>query len=98
MLSLLVGWPAIIACVLATIVGLFRKEYRLLLVAGVIAIPFCWFISGFPQIQNLMFLAPLLLFTSAWTMFHKWDKAAFVFALPFLMLILLLLSVVLAPA
>lgn len=91
---LFVGWPAIIACVLAILVGLFRKDHRLLTLSGIIAIPFSWMLSGFPRIGNLMFLAPMLLFLSAWTMFHKWEMAAWLLAIPFLMLILLLLAVV----
>ena len=94
-LWLLAGWPAIIACMIITIIGLFKKDYRLLLVAGVLAIPFCWILSGFPSIRSFMFFSPLLLFTAAWTMFHKWDWVAWLFAIPFLLTILLFLSVVL---
>lgn len=95
---LFLGWPAVIACVLATIVGLFRKDHRLLTLAGIIAIPFTWYISGFPQIQSLMFLSPMLLFISGWLMFHKWDLAAWLFAVPFILLIMLFFYVVMTQA
>ena len=94
-MTLFLGWPAIIACVLATIIGLFRKDHRFLTLAGIIAIPFSWYVSGFPQVRSLMFLSPMLLFIAAWLMFHKLDLAAWLFAVPFLLLILLFLSVVL---
>ncbi len=93
--TLFLGWPAVTACVIVTIAGLFRKDHRLLTLAGIIAIPFSWFISGFPQIQSLMFLSPMLLFIAGWTMFHKWELVAWLFAVPFLLLILVFLSVVL---
>ena len=93
---LFLGWPAIIACVGFAIAGLFRKDHRLLTVAGVIAIPFSWLLSGFPDIRNGMFLSPLLLFISGWTMSHKWEMAAWIFAIPFFLIVLLLASVVLA--
>jgi hypothetical protein len=92
---LFLGWPAVIACVLTTIIGLFRKDHRLLTIAGIIAIPFSWYISGFPNVRSLMFLSPMLLFIAGWLMFHKWDLAAWLFAVPFLLLILLFFSAVL---
>lgn len=92
---LFVGWPAIIACVVLSIAGLFRKDHRLLIVGGVIAIPFTWFVSGFPQIRSLMFLSPLLLFIAAWAMSHKWEMLSWIFAVPFFLVILLFTAVVL---
>lgn len=93
---ILLGWPAIIACVAIAIAGLFKRNHRLLTLAGVIAIPFSWYLSGFPQIRSLMFLSPLLLFISGWVMSHKLEMVAWVFAIPFFLIVLLLASVVLA--
>lgn len=93
---LLLGWPAIIICVVVAIAGLFKKDHRLLTLAGVIAIPFSWYLSGFPEIRSLMFLSPLLLFIAGWLMSHKWELAAWIFAIPFFLIILLLASVILA--
>ena len=95
LVGLLLGWPAILACVVIAITGLFRKDPRYLQVSGVIAIPFTWFLSGFPQMQSIVFLSPLLLFISAWAMSHKWDWVAWLFAVPFFLLILLLAGVAL---
>jgi hypothetical protein len=94
--TLFLGWPAILACVVVTIIGLFRKDHRFLTLAGIIAIPFSWYVSGFPQVRSLMFLSPMLLFIAAWLMFHKLETVAWLFAVPFLLLILLFISVVLA--
>ena len=91
--GLLLGWPAVLACVVVTVIGLFRKDHRLLLIAGIIAIPFTWLLSGFPNMKSLVFLSPLLLFIASWTMSHKWDWVAWLFAIPFLLIILLLLGV-----
>jgi hypothetical protein len=95
LVGLLLGWPAILACVVIAIMGLFRKDARYLYVSGVIAIPFTWFLSGFPQMQSIVFLSPLLLFISAWAMSHKWEMVAWLFAVPFFLLILLLAGVAL---
>ena len=93
-LLLFLGWPAIIVCVVAAIIGLFRKDHRFLMVSGVIAIPFCWVLSGFPQIRSFMFLAPMLLFGAAWAMSRKWEMVAWLLTIPFILIILVLLSVV----
>lgn len=93
--GLLLGWPAVLACVVITIIGLFRKDHRLLMIAGIISIPFTWFLSGFPDMKSGMFLSPLLLFIAAWTMSHKWDWVAWLFAIPFLLLIMMLFGVAL---
>ncbi len=95
LVGILLGWPAILACIVIAIVGLFRKDPRYLQVSGVIAIPFTWFLSGFPQLQSVVFLSPLLLFISAWAMSRKWDLIAWLFAVPFFLLILLLVGVAL---
>ncbi len=95
LVGILLGWPAILACVVIAIVGLFRKDPRYLQISGVIAIPFTWFLSGFPQLQSVVFLSPLLLFISAWAMSRKWDLVAWLFAVPFFLIILLLVGVAL---
>ena len=90
---LLLGWPAIIVCAVVCVTGLFRKDYRLITLSGLISIPFCWLLSGFPQqIGSPMFFAPLLLFLAGGAMSRKWDIAAWLLAVPFLLLLLLLLS------
>jgi hypothetical protein len=94
--GLFLGWPAVTTCVILTLAGLFRRDHRLLVIAAIVAIPFSWFLSGFPDTRNAMLFAPLLLFTAGWTMSHKWEMAAWIFALPFLLIILLLAWAVLA--
>ncbi len=96
LLSLLVGWPAILVTVIVALVGLLRSNYRLIFGAAVLALPFSWFLSGFPLIHSPIFLLPVLLLASSFFMFRKHEMIAWIAAIPFFLSILLLFYVVLA--
>jgi hypothetical protein len=94
LLSILVGWPAIVVTVILAIIGLVKNNYRYLLAAAILAFPFSWFLSGFPIIQSPAFLLPLLLFGSSYTMFRGREMFAWLLAIPFFLAILLLFFVI----
>lgn len=94
LLSLLVGWPAILATVILALIGLIRNQYRFLLAAAILSFPFSWFLSGFPIIQSPAFLLPVLLFGSSYFMFRGREMIAWLLAIPFFLAVLLLLFVV----
>jgi hypothetical protein len=90
LLSLLVGWPAILATILLALIGLFKNNYRFLLAAAILAFPFSWFLSGFPILRSPIFLLPLLLFGSSFLMFRGREMLAWLLAIPFFLTILFL--------
>lgn len=94
LLSLLVGWSAILITVLLALVGLIRNNYRVLLGAAILALPYSWFLSGFPVIRSPAFLMPALLFGSSYFKFRRREMVAWLLAIPFFLAILLLLFVV----
>jgi len=94
LLSLLVGWPAILVTVILALIGLIKNQYRFLLAAAILAFPFAWFLSGFPVIQSPAFLLPVLLFSSSYFMFRGREMIAWLLAIPFFLSILLLLIVI----
>jgi hypothetical protein len=58
------GWPAIIISILLSIVGLMLRKPALLIVAGIICMPFTYYVSnGF---SNLAVVLPLFSFGSAY--------------------------------
>jgi hypothetical protein len=95
-LILLVGWPAILATVILTIIGLLRNDYRYILGAAILAFPYSWYLAGFPSIRSPMFLTPILIFCSAWAMRYDRQMLAWILAIPFFLIIILLLMVLLA--
>ena len=94
LLSLLVGWFAILVTVVFAIIGLVKNNYRFLLAAAILAFPYSWFLSGFPVIQSPAFLLPVLLFGSSYFMFRGREMIAWLLAILFFLAILLLFFVI----
>lgn len=91
LLSLLVGWPAIITSVALAIMGLVRNNYRFLVAAAIIAVPLSWYLSGFPLVRSPVFLTPVLVFGSAWAMQRGREMMAWILGITFFMVIILFL-------
>lgn len=94
LLALLVGWPAILVTLILAIIGLIRSNYGFLLGAAILAFPFSWYLSGFPKISSPAFLLPLFLFGSSYLMFRGREMLAWLMAIPYFLVILLLFYVV----
>ncbi len=90
LLVLFVGWPAILATLIVAVIGLWRRDYRLIFGASALAFPFSWNVSGFPVVHSAWFLLPLLLLASSYLMFRGREMLAWIFAIPFFLSILLL--------
>jgi hypothetical protein len=88
------GWPAIVVTVILAVIGLFRKNYRFLVAAAILALPPAWFLSGFPIIRSLAFLLPLLLLASGYFVYRGWGMLAWLLAIPYFMAIWLLYNIV----
>ena len=89
--TLFLGWPAIVVTVILALIGLFRRDYRFLVVAAILAVPFSWVLSGFPIVRSLVFLAPVLIFGAGWAMNRGREMLAWILAVPYFLTILLLL-------
>lgn len=93
LLSLFVGWPAILVTVVLAAMGLTKENYRLLVIAALVAVPFSWYLSGFPIIRSPIFLLPLLVFGSGYFMSRGREMLAWLLAIPYFLSIILLLYV-----
>ena len=93
LLSLFVGWPAIVVTVVLAAMGLTKENYRLLVIAALVAVPFSWYLSGFPIIRSPIFLLPLLVFGSGYFMSRGREMLAWLLAIPYFLSIILLLYV-----
>lgn len=88
------GWPAILVTVILAVIGLLRSDYRFLVAAAILALPFSWFLSGFLMIRSLIFLLPLLPFSSAFLMYRRREMLAWLVAIPYFLVIWLLFNVI----
>ena len=91
LLLLIAGWPAILVTVILAIIGLVKRDYRFLVGAAVLAFPFALVLSGFPIIQSLVFLLPLLPFSSAFALSRDHEMTAWILAIIYFLSILLVL-------
>lgn len=96
LLIILVGWPAILVTVILAIVGLLRNNYRFLVAAAILSVPFSWYLSGFPLVRSPVFLLPLLLLGSAYAKYRDREMLTWILAIPFFLAILLLLFAIMA--
>ena len=90
LLSLLAGWPAILVTVIFAVYGLIKNNYRALLGAAILAVPFSWYLSGFPLVRSPIFLMPVLIFGAAWAMRYEREMPAWLLAIPFFLVVILL--------
>ena len=95
-LIILVGWPAIIVTVILAVTGLAKRDYRFLVGAAILAFPFSWYLSGFPLIRSFTFLLPLLPFSAGYAMRRDHEMIAWILAIIYFLMILLLLFAVVA--
>ena len=74
LIEIVFGWPAIIASIVLSIVGVWLKKPVLLIVAGVIGIPFAWYLSG--GFRSPVLALPLFQFASAYAVARRKDVIA----------------------
>ena len=95
-IGLIVGWPAVLATCIVAGYGLAKSNHRYLVASALMALPFSWTLSGFPNIRSPIFLLPVLLFFSGYAMSKGREMIAWFIAVPFYLFIILLFLIVLA--
>jgi hypothetical protein len=92
-LSIFLGWPAIVVTLILATIGLMRRDPRFLVAAAILSFPFSLSISGFPSVSIPAFcnsFLPLLLFGSGYLMFRGREMFAWLLAIPFYLAVILL--------
>jgi len=87
------GWPAIITSILLSIAGVWLKKPVLLVTAGIVCIPFTYYVSnGF---RTPALVLPLFLFGSAYAVRRQQNRIAWLCITPIIILAVWLAYVVL---
>lgn len=94
LIQLIFGWPAIILSLLISVGGIALRKPWFLVVGGVVAIPFSWYLSGFPAIRSPAILLPLFQFGSAAALWYEKRLLAWLLLLPLALIIVFLAIVV----
>lgn len=66
LVPIIFGWPSVIASLLVSLAGLITKKAWLLIVGGILAIPFTAYTSLYGGLCSLNFLLPLFQFGAAY--------------------------------
>jgi hypothetical protein len=92
LVQVIFGWPAIITSILLSIAGVWLKKSALLVAAGIVCIPFAYYLSG---IRTPAVLLPLFQFGSAYAITHKKIGIAWLLLAPLVMIAVVLAYLVL---
>jgi hypothetical protein len=87
------GWPAIITSILLSVTGVWLKKPILLAVAGIVCLPFTYYLSGF---RNLFVALPFFQFGSAYAVIRQKTLLAWLLIAPIMIIALLLAYAVLS--
>jgi len=87
------GWPAIFASILLAIAGLLMKKANLLVIAGVVFLPFTYYLSN--GLRNPLVVMPLFFFASAFAIRRQNVRLAWLLFSPLIIVTLWLAFVVL---
>lgn len=90
LIQIIFGWPAIISSILLSIAGVWLKKPALLVTAGIVCIPFTYYLSGFRTPAAIL---PFFQFGSAYAISRQRNLIAWLLILP-----LVLIAIVLAYA
>lgn len=86
------GWPAVITSILLSIAGVWLKRPALLIAAGVVCIPFTYYLSGY---RTSAVILPLFQFGSAYAITRQKNLLAWLLVVPLVVVAALLAYVVL---
>jgi len=93
----ILGWPAMIISLLTWLFGLIKRKYALIIIAGVIILPFMFFyVGGYLGSHWLGLLFALGHFASAFALYRNRMRLAWFFLAPYVLLIGILAYAVLS--
>jgi ABC-type phosphate transport system permease subunit len=90
LVQIIFGWPAIISSILLSIAGVWSKKPVLLVTAGIVCIPFTYYLSGF---RTPAVVLPFFQFGSAFAVSRQKNLVAWLLIAP-----IIIIAVVLAYA
>ena len=92
LVQIIFGWPAIITSILLSIAGVWRQKPVLLVTAGIVCIPFTYYLSGYHVAAISL---PLFQFVSADAIRRQKNLLAWLLIVPLIVIALVLAYVVL---
>jgi len=92
LVQIIFGWPAIITSILLSIAGVWLRKPFLLVTAGIVCIPFSYYLSGYRVPAVIL---PFFQFGSAYAVMRQKNLIAWLLTAPIVIIALVLAYVVL---
>jgi hypothetical protein len=92
LVQIIFGWPAVITSILLSIVGVWLKKPGFLITAGIVCIPFTYYLSGY---RTPAVILPLFQFGSAYAITLQKNLLAWLLIFPIIVIALILAYLVL---
>ena len=92
LVQIVFGWPAIITSILLSIAGVWLRKPAFLVTAGIVCIPFTYYLSGY---RTPAVILPLFQFGSAFALTRQKNLLAWLLIIPIVVIALVLAYVVL---
>lgn len=92
LVQIIFGWPAIITSILLSIAGLWLKKPALLVTAGIVCIPFTYYLSGYSTPAVVL---PFFQFGSAYAITRQKNLLAWLLIVPLVVIAIVLAYIVL---
>ena len=92
LVQIIFGWPAIITSILLSIAGVWMKKPGLLVAAGIVCIPFSYYLSGY---RTLAVTLPIFQFGSAYAITRQKSLLAWLLIVPIVIIAVVLAYIVL---
>ena len=92
LVQVIFGWPAILTSIFLSVAGVWLKRPALLIAAGIVCIPFTYYLSG---IRTPAVVLPLFQFGSAYAVRREKNVLAWLLLVPLIVIAVLLAYLVL---
>ena len=92
LVQIVFGWPAIITSILLSIAGVWLRKPAFLVTAGIVCIPFTYYLSGY---RTPAVILPLFQFGSAFALTRQKNLLAWLLIIPIVVIALVLAYAVL---
>ncbi len=94
--QIIFGWPAIILSMVLSVVGVLKKWPWMLVLGGVLCVPFTVYLFGFTYLHFFAFLLPFFQFGAAWAVHAGRKILPWILLLPLASIMFILAIIVLS--
>lgn len=82
LVQIIFGWPAILISIALALIGLLKKRPWMLVLSGLVCIPFSWYLSRYQGLCTAALLLPAFQLGSVWAIRTGRMKLAWLLLLP----------------